>query len=91
MDTRTLNNNLAQRLGIDSKTASAYTAQLVELLSQHLSELDSVAIPGFGNFESVKEDEHIEKDSSTGRTMLVPPSIKVNFKPAARLRKSTQA
>ena len=88
MDNRTLTSLLAQRMQTDTKTAARHMASLVDVLAQRLADLDTVAIPGFGNFEPVKRNEHLEHDAEYGRSMLVPPSITVNFKPAARLRKS---
>lgn len=49
--------------------------------------LDSVAIPGFGTFAGVKENERIEVDESTGRRRLLPPCVKFSFSPSVILRK----
>lgn len=49
--------------------------------------MDSIAIPGFGTFEPVKEDERIQNDLSTGKRLLLPPEITVQFKSSALLRR----
>lgn len=58
-----------------------------EVMCQALTDLDSVAIPSFGTFTPVKRDEEITTDLSTGRRMLLPPQITLEFTPAAMLRK----
>lgn len=60
---------------------------LAEVIRQALTELDSVAVPSFGTFTPVKRDEEIITDLSTGRRMLLPPQITLEFTPAAMLRK----
>lgn len=50
-----------------------------------LAEGNSVAIPGFGTFAPEKADEYVKADDS-GRRLLMPPAIIVNFKPSVVLR-----
>lgn len=50
-----------------------------------LAEGNSVAIPGFGTFSPEKTDEYVKADDS-GRRLLMPPAIIVNFKPSVVLR-----
>lgn len=50
-----------------------------------LAEGNSVAIPGFGTFSPEKADEYVKADDS-GRRLLMPPAIIVNFKPSVVLR-----
>ena len=42
--------------------------------------MDTVAIPGFGNFEAKKKAERVVLNPSNGKRMLVPPKIVLNFK-----------
>ena len=50
-----------------------------------LAEGNSVAIPGFGTLSPEKADEYVKADDS-GRRLLMPPAIIVNFKPSVVLR-----
>ncbi len=61
---------------------------LVSVLTECGERLDSVSIPRFGNFEPVKEDERVDVDLSTGKRILLPPSITMTFASSATLRKA---
>lgn len=88
MDARSFNSQLAARLGIPAKDTAALSDRLVTAMKQCLSDLDNVAIPGFGTFSSMKTDEHIESDPDRGTTMLMPPSINIEFAAGSQLRKN---
>ena len=60
-----------------------------ELLRWLVNE-NNVAIPGFGTFEGVKHDESVVRDLTSGRNMLLPPSIELQFKPGGMLRKKVK-
>lgn len=60
---------------------------LSKIITGHLAALDNVALPGFGEFSAIKEEERVTTDLSTGRQMLLPPAITVNFTPSAILRR----
>ena len=63
-------------------------AHLADIIRRTAADLDSVAIPSFGTFTPVKRDEEIVTDLSSGRRMLLPPQITLEFIPAAKLRKN---
>lgn len=67
------------------------TRHLAAIIRRAASDLDAVAIPSFGTFTAVKHDEEISTDLSTGRRMLLPPQITLEFTPAAMLRKKLSA
>lgn len=87
MDSKTFNSRLAGLLKRTPDETSTLTDALSKLLAETGSELDSIAIPGFGTFSTVKEDEAIVTDPATGKRTLVPPSIKMSFQPSVVLRK----
>jgi nucleoid DNA-binding protein len=89
MNSQSFNANLSQRLDADIQTASSMADALTELLRNHLAQLDTIAIPGFGTFVPAKTDEYVATDSDTGKRMLMPPSININFRAGSRLKKST--
>lgn len=64
-----------------SDKIGAIGAAIVDILAEG----NSVAIPGFGTFSPEKADEYVASDAS-GRRMLMPPAIIVNFKPSVVLR-----
>ena len=61
---------------------------VIGIIIEHLKNLDAVAIPSFGKFEAIKQDENISLDLSTGKRILLPPVININFTPASALVKS---
>lgn len=60
---------------------------LAQIMQTAFTNLDPVAIPSFGTFTPVKRDEEIVTDLSTGRHMMLPPQVTLEFTPAAMLRK----
>ncbi|MDE6490622.1 MAG: HU family DNA-binding protein [Muribaculaceae bacterium] len=87
MDNKTLIARIAKRTGRDNKEIQALTAALAASIRDHCSTLDPIAIPGFGTFDAIKEDETITTDHTTGRRLLLPPAITMKFSPSALLRK----
>lgn len=87
MDSKTLVYKLAKQMGTDTKNVNALINSFVEVICQKTSDLDSIAIPGFGNFVSMKKPERIETDRTTGERRLMPPQIKMEFVAAAMLKK----
>ncbi len=47
---------------------------------------DTLSVPRFGSFAAQAEEEHIETDRATGRRMLMPPAIRLQFTPGGALR-----
>lgn len=78
---------LSARIGRDKKSTQALLEGLQKSLVQYCGEEESVAVPGFGTFVSSKHDERIDRDELTGKTMLLPPEIAIEFQPASKLRK----
>lgn len=87
MDNKSFISRLTAKAGISQARASALTRTLGELLAEHCSDLDSVAIPQLGSFAGKKYDETITTDPD-GRRTLVPPKIVIEFTPSAMLKKS---
>ena len=59
---------------------------LAQLLAEHALHLDSVAMPGFGKFQGIKNDETIVTDHATGKRLLLPPEITISFTSSGSLR-----
>lgn len=80
-------NELSDRIGRDKKSTQALLEALRSALIQTARELKSVAIPGFGTFTPEKRMEQVSRDLSTGRAILLPPEVVIEFSPASKLRK----
>lgn len=87
MDNKTIVGTVAKKMGRDSRDINALIDGLAQVLKERCGELDSVAIPGFGTFEPIKEDEKIVPDLVSRKRIMMPPAITLNFKPSALLRK----
>ena len=87
MDNKSFASALAKRMNCDAKEATAMIAAFASVLRDRTANLDSIAIPGFGNFVSIKEAEKIAIDQSNGRRMLLPPHIKIEFVASSMLKK----
>ena len=65
--------------------------KLVEALSnvvmERCSEHDSISVPRFGTIEAVKHNETVKVDESTGKRMLLPPRVDVEFTTSTVLKK----
>ncbi|MDE6197872.1 MAG: HU family DNA-binding protein [Muribaculaceae bacterium] len=87
MDYKQFRRRLAEKTGRSTTDVDALVDGLAIVLRESCAELDSVAIPSFGTFVPVKHAEDIITDLSTGRRMLVPPEINVEFRPGGMLLK----
>lgn len=87
MDHKTFVSRLAERMGCPAEQAATLIDSLTGVLRTIGSELDSAALPGFGTFSTVKTDEQIVTDETTGARTLVPPAIRMSFAPSVVLRK----
>lgn len=87
MDQKAFNSHLAQKMGIDAKEAARLVAAFTSVVRDRAANLDSIAIPGFGNFVVGKMAEKIVNDPATGQSVLTPPQIKIEFIAGAMLKK----
>lgn len=86
MEYKTFLNHLAKVTDLDPKEAASWVEAICRVVRESGSEMDSLAIPGFGTFQPVKTDESIVT-APDGSRSLVPPSIKLTFKESVMLRK----
>ena len=87
MDNKTFTSALAQRLGLDVKATAEMIDAFAGVLRRSAVSMSPVAVPSFGTFEPVKVDEEIVTDHVSGKRMLLPPQVSIEFQPAAMLRK----
>lgn len=74
-------------MGCDNDSAAKFVDSFSAVVREECGNADRLAIPGFGSFEGKKRNEDIITDLATGRRMLLPPSIEVNFIPGGMLKK----
>ena len=87
MNNKQLITELSRRLNRDEKDVSILLNGFTNLLKETFSNLDSIAIPGFGELGALKEEEKISVDAISGKRKLYPPSIEVKFKNSSLLKK----
>lgn len=87
MDQKQFTSRLVERTGLAAASVNAMTECMARIFAENGSELDSIAIPGFGTFATEKHDESVSVDPASGDRVLMPPVIKMEFKPSILLRK----
>lgn len=87
MDHKTFINGLSRQCGRDTADTERLVAALVKTIREISSELDCVALPGFGTFVPVKQDEYVAADPDNGKTMLYPPHVSIKFNAGSMLKK----
>lgn len=86
MDNRQFIKELADRLKADTAQAEKLMAGFCGIVGEQTRDLNRVALPSLGSFRGVKRDETVVRDLSTGRRLLLPPAIELEFIAGGRLR-----
>lgn len=87
MNNKKLVVELSKRLNRDEADVLSLFDGLAVVFKENLIELNSIAIPGFGEFVPVKIEERVLCDNISGKRILYPPQINVEFKQSALVRK----
>lgn len=87
MDTKVLINMVSRKSGVDASVCQTLIKELGDIITDNCDSSHNVMIPGFGCFESVKEDEQIVVEPATGKRVLYPPVLRMVFTPASALVK----
>ncbi len=87
MDYKQFRKILSEKLGRSGSDIDSLVEGLSMTVRHACANLDSVAIPTFGTFAPTKHKEEVIKDLSTGKRMLVPPEISLEFRPGGMLLK----
>jgi DNA-binding protein HU-beta/integration host factor subunit alpha len=87
MDNKSFISTLAKRIGRENKDVTVLVEGLSAIIKEHCGNMESIAVPGFGNFVPQKQDETISIDHSTGKRMLLPPEITLSFTASGKLKK----
>ncbi len=77
---------VAERINRDAEDVNKLVDALISVVKTRCGELDSIAVPGFGTFETKKKLERVVVNPTTGKRMLIPPKIVLSFRPSALLK-----
>lgn len=72
---------LAKRLELTQVQTATFLEDAVSIVSENLSENNTINIQGFGLFETKKKQERISVNPVTKQRFLVPPKLMPVFKP----------
>ncbi|MBQ7689873.1 MAG: HU family DNA-binding protein [Muribaculaceae bacterium] len=86
MDNKTLVARVATKLGKSKTDVSRLIEALAGAVAARCAEMNTVALPGFGNFVPRKHDEEIRNNPDTGRRTLYPPRVELTFQPSNILK-----
>lgn len=86
MDTRTLIERLSQSTLMKREDIQKFLNDFEKLLSDVCIDMDTLLIPGFGQFEPKKRKERISVHPASGKRLLIPPKIVIGFHPSAVLK-----
>ena len=90
MNNKQFISSLSEKIGIPTSGTNTAVETFCNVITQNLKSLDAVALPTFGRFDAIKEDEKVSRDLSTGKRILLPPVISVAFTPASTFVKSLE-
>lgn len=86
MDNKTLIDILAKKLNLTPEDVGELISSLCESLGECGANLDQVNVPGFGTFEPRKRNERVSVHPASGKRLLIPPKIVLNFKSTSSLK-----
>lgn len=78
---------VAMRCGIGEDEVSQILGLFREEVKHALEAGSSVALPRFGTFSVIKHDDQVSTDLVTGKKMLLPPAVTLEFRESGFLRK----
>ncbi len=88
MDNKQYITRLSRRATLNYKETQQLVASTIAMMTEVLTQDDSLAVPAFGTFATEKKDEYIAVDEHSGQRMLYPPSVTATFTPGTILIKS---
>ena len=77
---------VAESIGADTKQATNVVNTVLDAVTDVVVSGDSLAIPGFGTFGTVKRPERTVRNPQTGEPVTVPERIVPVFKAGKRFR-----
>lgn len=86
MEYKTLAEQIATDCNISPKDVDRLVGALTRVVGERATEMDTITLPSFGNFEPKKRLERISVNPATGRRLLLPPKIVLGFRPSSLLK-----
>ena len=86
MDHKSILKQFQTIYGKEKGEYESYMSAFHQILKDRCSQMDTVAIQGFGLFEPKKKLERVVVNPSTGKRMLVPPKMILSFKPGSAIK-----
>lgn len=86
MDNKTLIDRVASESGLRREDVQEMLNSFYSLAAEICVSMDTILIPGFGQFEPKKRKERLTVHPATGKRLLVPPKLVVNFKPSGVMK-----
>lgn len=88
MDNKTLVDRVAGDCGLDREEVQEMLSAFYTIAAECCVAMDTIVIPGFGQFEPKKRKERLSVHPSSGKRLLVPPKLVMSFKPSAVIKSS---
>ncbi|MGL5866801.1 MAG: HU family DNA-binding protein [Dermatophilaceae bacterium] len=88
MSTKSLADNVAQRVDVPASTAEAIIGEALLVISERLRTGEEVRLAGFGTFDVRSRAARTGRNPQTGAEIQIAASSTVGFKPAAQLKRS---
>ena len=86
MDNDRVIEKLSEGLELPQDSVKMLMESWVKLMKEHAEALDTVSFTGFGSFESRIRIEKEALHPASGKRLLVPPKVILNFKPSQLLK-----
>lgn len=86
MDNKTLIDKISETTDLSRDDVQSILSEMCNIVADSCIGMDSVVIPGFGQFEAKKRKERLTIHPSTGQRLMVPPKLVLNFRPSGVLK-----
>ena len=77
---------LSTRTRFTQNGAQKLVRTIISFMGNCFEEGETVTLQGFGTFEVKKRQERTMVNPSSGKTMLVPPKLVLNFRPTSTIK-----
>lgn len=86
MDNKKFLEELSSRLDISLASVNLLVETFSAEMAKTASNLDAIVAPGFGTFEPKLREERISVHPASGKRLLIPPRIYLQFKTSPVLK-----
>ncbi|MCQ2111350.1 MAG: HU family DNA-binding protein [Bacteroidaceae bacterium] len=78
--------SLSGKSGLSVEETQRSVDKLLSVMTESLQNGDTLSLSGFGVFEVRKKMERVSVNPTTGKRMLIPPKLTLNYKPSALIK-----